>query len=198
MHVSDLPPSDALCAGSHTQDSTTGQVQSQAQQPPRKQIIGFAKFATRADALYARDVLQSKRVDAEKSAVLKAEMAKKNLHTKRGVGGPSGNPAPSGLGAQTDAAGARNGAPTREQGLLRLLVAAAVTHLLLLLQVLRRIFTIRFPRRAYSVLPMDLASPLSMALSHKFPTLAASPPTSTCHSPCQCVSESRRPLLRWE
>jgi hypothetical protein len=56
-------------------------------QTPRKQIIGFAKFATRADALNARDVLQSKRVDVEKSAVLKAEMAKKNLHTKRGVGG---------------------------------------------------------------------------------------------------------------
>ncbi|KAI0832831.1 hypothetical protein BC628DRAFT_1309139 [Trametes gibbosa] len=68
-------------------------------QPPRKQIIGFAKFRSRADALQARDVLQGRRVDVEKGAVLKAEMAKKNLHTKRGPGvGPSGLPSfPSGL-----------------------------------------------------------------------------------------------------
>ncbi|KAI0326721.1 hypothetical protein GY45DRAFT_1258428 [Cubamyces sp. BRFM 1775] len=68
-------------------------------QPPRKQIIGFAKFRTRADALQARDVLQGRRVDVEKGAVLKAEMAKKNLHTKRGPGvGPSGLPSfPSGV-----------------------------------------------------------------------------------------------------
>ena len=55
-------------------------------QPPRKQIIGFAKFRTRQEALEARDTLQGRRVDIEKGAVLKAEMAKKNLHTKRGVG----------------------------------------------------------------------------------------------------------------
>lgn len=54
--------------------------------PPRKQIIGFARFRTRQEALEAREVLQGRRVDAEKGAVLKAEMAKKNLHTKRGVG----------------------------------------------------------------------------------------------------------------
>ena len=54
--------------------------------PPRKQIIGFAKFRCREEALAARDVLQGRRVDIEKGAVLKAEMAKKNLHTKRGVG----------------------------------------------------------------------------------------------------------------
>ncbi|QRV72701.1 RNA recognition motif protein [Ceratobasidium sp. AG-Ba] len=59
--------------------------------PPRKQIIGFAKFRTRQEALEARDVLQGRRVDAEKGAFLKAEMAKKNLHTKRGVG-PLGMP----------------------------------------------------------------------------------------------------------
>ncbi|KAJ7693812.1 hypothetical protein B0H17DRAFT_1199506 [Mycena rosella] len=53
---------------------------------PRKQIIGFAKFRTREEALGARDVLQGRRVDIERGAVLKAEMAKKNLHTKRGVG----------------------------------------------------------------------------------------------------------------
>ena len=57
---------------------------SSTSQPPRKQIIGFAKFRTRQEALEARDILQGKRVDAEKNAVLKAEMAKKNLHTKRG------------------------------------------------------------------------------------------------------------------
>lgn len=59
--------------------------------PPRKQIIGFAKFRSRQEALEARDVLQGRRVDVEKGAVLKAEMAKKNLHTKRGVG-PLGLP----------------------------------------------------------------------------------------------------------
>ncbi|KAG8924650.1 hypothetical protein FRC00_004881, partial [Tulasnella sp. 408] len=53
---------------------------------PRKQIIGFAKFRTRQEALDAREVLQGRRVDMEKGSVLKAEMAKKNLHTKRGVG----------------------------------------------------------------------------------------------------------------
>lgn len=58
---------------------------------PRKQIIGFAKFRTRAEALAARDLLQGRRVDIEKGAILKAEMAKKNLHTKRGVG-PLGAP----------------------------------------------------------------------------------------------------------
>ncbi|KAI9105657.1 hypothetical protein DFS34DRAFT_574137 [Phlyctochytrium arcticum] len=49
----------------------------------RKQIIGFAKFRTRLDALEARDVLSGRKVDAERGCVLKAEMAKKNLHTKR-------------------------------------------------------------------------------------------------------------------
>lgn len=57
-----------------------------AMQPPRKQIIGFAKFRTRQEALEARDTLQGRRVDIEKGSVLKAEMAKKNLHTKRGPG----------------------------------------------------------------------------------------------------------------
>ncbi|KAH7930639.1 hypothetical protein BV22DRAFT_1043007 [Leucogyrophana mollusca] len=66
-------------------------------QPPRKQIIGFAKFRTRQEALDARDVLQGRRVDIEKGAVLKAEMAKKNLHTKRGVGMGTGTGAPSGV-----------------------------------------------------------------------------------------------------
>lgn len=76
-------------------DSGSGQFMSGGglSMPPRKQIIGFAKFRTREEALSARDLLQGRRVDIEKGAVLKAEMAKKNLHTKRGVG-----PIPSGLG----------------------------------------------------------------------------------------------------
>ena len=52
---------------------------------PRKQTIGFAKFRTRNEALDARDALSGRRVDAEKGNVLKAEMAKKNLHTRRGI-----------------------------------------------------------------------------------------------------------------
>ncbi|MBW0516335.1 hypothetical protein O181_056050 [Austropuccinia psidii MF-1] len=57
----------------------------------RKQIIGFAKFKTRVDALHARDVLSGRKVDAEKGHVLKAEMAKKNLHTKRGLSNEIGS-----------------------------------------------------------------------------------------------------------
>ncbi len=49
----------------------------------RKQIIGFAKFRTRMEALEARDILNGRRIDAEKGCMLKAEMAKKNLHTRR-------------------------------------------------------------------------------------------------------------------
>ncbi|KAL1919479.1 uncharacterized protein VTP21DRAFT_2172 [Calcarisporiella thermophila] len=51
----------------------------------RKQIIGFAKFRTRDDALRAKELLSGRKVDAEKGCMLKAEMAKKNLHTKRGL-----------------------------------------------------------------------------------------------------------------
>lgn len=75
--------------GGHSNNATGGTT------APRKQIIGFAKFRTRADALSARDLLQGRRVDIEKGAVLKAEMAKKNLHTKRGVGPLSNLPLPS-------------------------------------------------------------------------------------------------------
>jgi hypothetical protein len=67
-------------------DGHFGPTHAQNAMPPRKQIIGFAKFRSRQEALDARDVLQGRRVDIEKGAVLKAEMAKKNLHTKRGVG----------------------------------------------------------------------------------------------------------------
>ncbi|KAF8638623.1 hypothetical protein AX17_002164 [Amanita inopinata Kibby_2008] len=78
------------------ESSGTGQFGNNGNAPPRKQIIGFAKFRTRPDALAAREVLQGKRIDMEKGAVLKAEMAKKNLHTKRGVGSvPNNNAVPS-------------------------------------------------------------------------------------------------------
>lgn len=50
-----------------------------------KQIIGFAKFTTREEALQARDVLNGFRVDPDRGCILKAELAKKNLHTKRAV-----------------------------------------------------------------------------------------------------------------
>ncbi|KAF9436465.1 hypothetical protein BGZ76_003896 [Entomortierella beljakovae] len=52
---------------------------------PRKQIIGFAKFRSHQEALQAISVLSGRRVDAEKGSQLKAEMAKKNLHTRRGL-----------------------------------------------------------------------------------------------------------------
>ncbi|KAF9135593.1 hypothetical protein BGW39_001919 [Mortierella sp. 14UC] len=52
---------------------------------PRKQIIGFAKFRSHQEAQQAIAVLSGRRVDAEKGSLLKAEMAKKNLHTRRGL-----------------------------------------------------------------------------------------------------------------
>ncbi|KWU46902.1 hypothetical protein RHOSPDRAFT_5921, partial [Rhodotorula sp. JG-1b] len=59
------------------------------------QIIGFARFITRQHALAAADILSGRKVDQEKSMVLKAEMAKKNLHFKKSatpsvVGAPDG------------------------------------------------------------------------------------------------------------
>ncbi|KAJ2547435.1 cell cycle RNA binding protein whi3 [Coemansia sp. RSA 1933] len=53
--------------------------------PKRILLIGFAKFHSRLEALEARDVLTGRKVDVEKNCSLKAEMAKKNLHTKRGL-----------------------------------------------------------------------------------------------------------------
>lgn len=57
-------------------------------EPPsakNRQIIGFAKFSTREEALQARDILNGFRIDTERGCILKAELAKKNLHTKRTV-----------------------------------------------------------------------------------------------------------------
>lgn len=71
----------------------------------KKQIIGFAKFKSRLQALEARDLLNGRKVDVEKGSTLKAEMAKKNLHVKRvgedvagGSGGVSGGGGTGSLG----------------------------------------------------------------------------------------------------
>ncbi|KAG8832532.1 hypothetical protein FRC17_001189 [Serendipita sp. 399] len=83
-------------AAASTNSTTTSELAQQlalAQQgQPRKQIIGFAKFRSREDAQHARDVLHGRRIDLEKGSLLKAEMAKKNLHTKRGTGLPQALP----------------------------------------------------------------------------------------------------------
>ncbi|KAJ1327093.1 hypothetical protein BSLG_010440 [Batrachochytrium salamandrivorans] len=52
-------------------DEQTGQL--------KRQIIGFAKFRSRSEAVKARDVLNGRRIDLDRGAILKAEIAKKNL-----------------------------------------------------------------------------------------------------------------------
>ncbi|KAG0284011.1 hypothetical protein BGZ96_011629 [Linnemannia gamsii] len=87
---------------------------------PRKQIIGFAKFRSHQEALQAIQVLSGRRVDAEKGSLLKAEMAKKNLHTRRGLSNeltvaPGPNPAaampptPTGITGNLNGANSNNG-----------------------------------------------------------------------------------------
>ncbi|KAI8989262.1 hypothetical protein BDB01DRAFT_781167 [Pilobolus umbonatus] len=51
----------------------------------KKQMIGFAKFSSRQGALEAIELIDGKRIDSDKNTILKAEMAKKNLHIKRRV-----------------------------------------------------------------------------------------------------------------
>ncbi|KAH8920462.1 hypothetical protein BT69DRAFT_1222805 [Atractiella rhizophila] len=72
-------------AAQNMNDAVPSNAAGGASSTTRKQIIGFAKFRTKAEAIIARDMLAARRVDAEKGSVLKAEMAKKNLHTKRGL-----------------------------------------------------------------------------------------------------------------
>jgi len=55
--------------------------------PTRRQTIGFARFKTRAAAIAAKEHLQGRKIDSLIGATLKAEMAKKNLHTKRTTSG---------------------------------------------------------------------------------------------------------------
>ncbi|GAA6002672.1 hypothetical protein JCM10207_007620 [Rhodosporidiobolus poonsookiae] len=76
----------------------------------RKQIIGFARFRTRQQALDARDALTGKRIDAERGCVLKAEMAKKNLHTRRS--GPLVGSAPGSVAASQAAAAVEASVPS--------------------------------------------------------------------------------------
>ncbi|ORY26951.1 hypothetical protein BCR39DRAFT_506429 [Naematelia encephala] len=57
------------------------------QMPTRRQTIGFARFKTRGDAIAAKEHLQGRKIDPLTGATLKAEMAKKNLHTKRATSG---------------------------------------------------------------------------------------------------------------
>ncbi|KAJ9124195.1 hypothetical protein QFC22_000992 [Naganishia vaughanmartiniae] len=86
-----------LAQGSTANSSTTSLIgmSMTGKPPPRRQTIGFAKFRSRADAEHARDTLQGRKMDAFYNAVLKVELAKKNLHTKRtptgsSLGGGSG------------------------------------------------------------------------------------------------------------
>ncbi|KAI8342632.1 hypothetical protein BC941DRAFT_413355 [Chlamydoabsidia padenii] len=67
------------------EDPTVPAVSNSGHNNNKKQIIGFAKFRSRTEALNAKDTISGRKVDAEKGSVLKAEMAKKNLHTKRGL-----------------------------------------------------------------------------------------------------------------
>ncbi|GAA5827230.1 hypothetical protein JCM11251_001181 [Rhodosporidiobolus azoricus] len=70
---------------------------------PRKQIIGFARFKTRQQAVEAKDWLTGRKIEVSSSSsvvgagggekgagqggpTMKAEMAKKNLHTKKSTG----------------------------------------------------------------------------------------------------------------
>lgn len=72
--------SSALAAAALTATASTASL---ANTTNKKQIIGFAKFRAREDAMLARDLLSGRKIDPEKGCVLKAEMAKKNLHIKK-------------------------------------------------------------------------------------------------------------------
>ncbi|WWC67413.1 uncharacterized protein I206_101321 [Kwoniella pini CBS 10737] len=77
-------PSAAM---SLTPSAPSGPVLGNPSLPTRRQTIGFARFKTRTDALAARESLQGKKIDPLTGATLKAEMAKKNLHTKKTTSG---------------------------------------------------------------------------------------------------------------
>jgi hypothetical protein len=96
MAIMDNYYSAHLQQGSTANSSTTSLIgmSMTGKPPPRRQTIGFAKFRTRVDAVHARDLLQGRKMDAFYNAVLKVELAKKNLHTKRtptssSLGGPA-------------------------------------------------------------------------------------------------------------
>ncbi|KAK1232105.1 hypothetical protein PQX77_004763 [Marasmius sp. AFHP31] len=132
--------------------------------PPRKQIIGFAKFRTREEAMIARDMLQGRRVDIEKGAVLKAEMAKKNLHTKRGVG-----PVVPGGMATTNASlapSATNGALPPAQG-LGLTAGVGPNHPMLQQQ--QQFVPDGYPNDLLNVRDREMATMNAMGLASNFP-----------------------------
>ena len=83
---SSTTPSAAI---SLTPSAPSGPLLTNATLPPiptRRQTIGFARFKSRPDALAAKEHLQGRKIDHITGATLKAEMAKKNLHTKRNTG----------------------------------------------------------------------------------------------------------------
>ncbi|KAJ3014081.1 UNVERIFIED_CONTAM: hypothetical protein HDU68_000443 [Siphonaria sp. JEL0065] len=57
----------------------------------KKTVIGFAKFRSRSEANYARDFLNGRQVDTDRGCIIKAEIAKRNLHFKRTASGPGMN-----------------------------------------------------------------------------------------------------------
>ncbi|GAN10012.1 RNA binding protein [Mucor ambiguus] len=67
----------------------------------KKQMIGFARFSTRQEAKDAAIEMNGKRVDVEKGCILKAEMAKKNLHIKRNSIVPSTSAAASAINSNS-------------------------------------------------------------------------------------------------
>ena len=79
--------SSALTAAALTATATTATL---AYQANKKQIIGFARFRSRSDAILARDTLSGRKIDIEKGCILKAEIAKKDLHIKRSPSDPMG------------------------------------------------------------------------------------------------------------
>ena len=84
---SSTTPSAAVSLTPSAQSVPTFGTSGLPQLPTRRQTIGFARFKTRADALAAKEHLQGRKIDVLTGATLKAEMAKKNLHTKRATSG---------------------------------------------------------------------------------------------------------------
>ena len=102
--------SSALTAAALTATATTATLANQAN---KKQIIGFARFRSRSDAILARDTLSGRKIDIEKGCVLKAEIAKKDLHIKRSPGDPMGvRPAESFYYPHSSAASSAHGSAT--------------------------------------------------------------------------------------
>lgn len=87
LHIPPLPSHTATTSTSTTPSALTPSVLTPGPGITRRQTIGFARFKTRSDALAAREQLQGRKIDYLTGATLKAEMAKKNLHTKRTTSG---------------------------------------------------------------------------------------------------------------